>query len=81
MKTIKAKDFEKKFDNGEDVSEYIDFSKGKRLNREIQKVNVDMPKWMVRALDKKASRLNISRQAVIKTMLAHDLDEGKMRVH
>ena len=74
MKTIKAKDFEKKFDNGEDVSEYIDFSKGKRLNREIQKVNVDMPKWMVRALDKKASRLNISRQAVIKTMLAHDLD-------
>jgi len=73
MKTIKAEEFDKKFDNNEDVSEYIDFSKGRRLNREIQKVNVDMPKWMVNALDKKATQLNISRQAVIKTMLAHEI--------
>ena len=27
MKTITAKEFDEKFDNGEDISEYLDFSK------------------------------------------------------
>ena len=31
-KTITAKEFDKKFDNGEDISEYLDFSKATRPN-------------------------------------------------
>ncbi len=36
MKTITAKEFDEKFDNGKDVSEYLDFSKAKKL-KNIQK--------------------------------------------
>ena len=32
MKTIKAKEFDEKFDNGEDISGYFDFSKATRPN-------------------------------------------------
>ena len=33
MKTITAKEFDEKFDNGEDISEYLDFSKATKPNR------------------------------------------------
>jgi metal-responsive CopG/Arc/MetJ family transcriptional regulator len=37
--------------------------------RPIQRVNVDLTQGMLRELDSRAARLNISRQAVIKTLL------------
>lgn len=49
MKTITAKEFDKKFDNGEDITEYLDFSTAvrlkdvKKLKTETKKVNVDFP--------------------------------------
>ena len=45
-KTITAKEFDEKFDKGEDISQYLDFSKATRpnaLNTETRKVNVDFP--------------------------------------
>jgi len=45
--------------------------------RPVQRVNVDLTQGMLRALDERAARLNISRQAVIKTLLERALHEGK----
>jgi hypothetical protein len=50
MKIITAKEFDEKFDNGEDISEYLDFSKATRANAlktDTKKVNVDFPQWVV----------------------------------
>jgi len=44
---------------------------------DVQRVNVDFTMGMLAELDAEARRLNISRQAVIKTMLAHALDERR----
>lgn len=41
----------------------------------IQRVNVDFALPMLHELDEAARNLNISRQAVIKTMLRHALDQ------
>jgi metal-responsive CopG/Arc/MetJ family transcriptional regulator len=38
-------------------------------------VNVDLTHGMLRELDERAARLNISRQAVIKTLLSRALEE------
>ena len=46
---------------------------------ETKRVNVDMPIWMVEALDKEAKRVGIGRQAVIKMWLAERLDEEARR--
>jgi hypothetical protein len=49
---MKAKEFDKKFDKGEDVSQYLDLTKARRPAQEQKRVNVDFPLWMVRLLDK-----------------------------
>ena len=74
-KTIKAEDFDAMFDSGEDVSEYLDFSKAKRPGREQKRVNVDFPTWMVKALDREAKRIGVTRQSIIKVWLAERLEQ------
>ncbi|MEO8099061.1 MAG: ribbon-helix-helix protein, CopG family [Acidobacteriota bacterium] len=56
---------------GEDVSSH--FTGKFTVVRPIRRVNVDLTQGMLRELDARAARLNISRQAVIKTLLAQAL--------
>jgi hypothetical protein len=72
-KTITTEEFDEKFDNGEDVSEYLDWSKARRPNQEPRRVNVDFPAWMVRDLDREAGRLGVTRQSLIKMWIAEKL--------
>jgi metal-responsive CopG/Arc/MetJ family transcriptional regulator len=44
----------------------------------IQRVNVDFTEPMLKELDAEATALNVSRQAVIKTLLRHALDQQKL---
>ena len=62
------------FDAGEDMEEFFDFDNPTFPNKELKRVNVDFPQWMVAGLDAEASRLGINRQAVIKTWVAEKLD-------
>jgi len=72
---IKASDFDKKFDRGEDVTQYLDHSKARRPGHEQRRVNVDFPVWMIECLDREASRIGIPRQSLIKMLIAKHLDE------
>jgi len=58
---------------GKSVS--VHFTNRFTIVRPIRRVNVDLTQGMLRALDERAARLNISRQAVIKTLLERALDE------
>lgn len=60
-------------EQGKDVSRY--FTNKGRMVAPIQRVNVDFTSAMLQELDQRAKELNISRQAVIKTMLRQALDE------
>jgi ABC-type microcin C transport system duplicated ATPase subunit YejF len=60
---------------GEDVSAY--FTNKFTVVRPVHRVNVDLTQGMLRQLDQRAAALNISRQAVIKTLLSRALDEGR----
>ncbi|TVR02677.1 MAG: CopG family transcriptional regulator [Spirochaetaceae bacterium] len=74
---MKAEDFDKAFDDGDDISEYLDLESGRRPNQEIKRVNVDFPVWMVESLDREARRLGVTRQSVIKVWLAQKLEAGR----
>ncbi len=56
---------------GEDVSAW--FTNRFTVVKPVHRVNVDLTQGMLRELDARAARLNISRQAVIKTLLAQAL--------
>ena len=74
MKT--AKEFDEAFDNGEDISEFVDYTKGRRPNLEQKRVNLDLPVWMIERLDQEARRLGVARQAVMKMFLAQHLERA-----
>jgi len=72
---MKAEDFDKKFDEGEeDIIDDLDLSSARRPNREARRVNVDFPGWMVEALDREANRLGVTRQSIIKVWIAERLE-------
>jgi ribbon-helix-helix CopG family protein len=60
-------------DNGKDVSGF--FTNSGKMRRPIQRVNVDFTASMLEELEAAAKELNISRQAVIKTMIRQALDQ------
>ena len=57
---VKARDFDRKFDEGSDISKHLDVKKAKRPEQEQKRVNVDFPVWMIQLLDKEAKRLGSS---------------------
>ncbi|MGB8019802.1 MAG: CopG family antitoxin [Candidatus Nanopelagicales bacterium] len=71
---MKASEFDQRFDDGEDMSEFVDWDSARRINQEPKRVNVDFPTWMVTSLDREADRLGISRQALIKVWIAERLE-------
>lgn len=77
---MKAKTFDKKFDDNEDVSDALDTSTIRRPNREQRRVNVDFPIWMIESLDNEAKHLGVTRQSIIKVWLAERLEKvGQLR--
>ena len=69
----KAKELDRKFDAGEDITRYLDLSKARRPGHEQRRVNVDFPIWMIESLDREASRLGVPRQSLIKMLIAQHL--------
>ncbi len=71
---MEAINFDKKFDSGEDVTEFLDLSRAKRPGLTIKRINVDLPEWMIGSLDKEANRIGTTRQSLIKFWVADKLD-------
>ncbi|MBF0266843.1 MAG: CopG family transcriptional regulator [Gammaproteobacteria bacterium] len=71
---MKASEFDKKFDDGEDVFSNLDRSKAKRTTQETKRINVDFPRWMLDSLDREANRVGVTRQSIIKVWLAERLE-------
>jgi hypothetical protein len=71
---MKARDFDRKFDEDEDVTVDLDLSKIRKPAQEQRRVNVDFPAWMIQSLDREARRLGVTRQSVIKVWIAERLE-------
>ena len=51
----------------------------KRPALETESVNINLPQWMVSALDRESVRLDIDRQSIIKFWLAERLEKSAVR--
>ncbi len=71
---MKAKTFERKFEDGKDITDDLDLTKARRPLQEQKRVNVDFPTWMVERLDREAKRVGVTRQSIIKVWLAERLE-------
>ncbi len=75
-KPVAAEAIARLAEQGKDVSRF--FTNTGRMHSPIQRVNVDLAGGMLEELDRAAKELNISRQAVIKTLIRQALDQQYM---
>ena len=73
---MKAKDFEKEFDENQNITDSLDLSKAKRVLQAQKRVNVDFPIWMIESLDREAGKLGVTRQSIIKVRPAERLKKS-----
>ena len=73
---MKAEDFDRKFDRGEDVTADLDMGGARRPGEEQRRINIDFPVWMIESLDREARRLGVPRQSIIKVWLADRLERS-----
>lgn len=71
---VKASRFDQAFDEGKDISQYLEMSKAHRPGLEQRRVNVDFPVWMIDSLDREAARLGVPRQSLVKVWIAERLE-------
>ena len=71
---MKAKEFDRKFERGEDITADLDLAKARRPGADQRRVNVDFPVWMIDSLDREARRLGVTRQSIIKVWIADRLE-------
>ncbi|MBU1315044.1 MAG: CopG family transcriptional regulator [Alphaproteobacteria bacterium] len=77
MSCMKAKDLDKLFDDGEeDVLQYFDVSKTRRINWEHELVELDLPKERLAELDAEAARLNTTRSQLISKWVRERLEKA-----
>ncbi len=83
-KTISAKEFDERFDRGEDISEYLDFSKATNIidfekkTIKTKKINVDFPENILNLLDNEAKKIGVTRQSIIKVWIAERLKQEQL---
>ena len=76
---MKAKDLDKMFDAGNNITKHLDLGNAKRPEQEQKRVNVDFPIWMIHSLDKEAHRLGVPRQSIIKVWVADRLEKAAIQ--
>lgn len=74
---MKTEEFDKQFDEGADMINFLDMSKAKRIKQQHKRVDVDFPVRMIDSLDKESRRLSESRQTVINLWLGERLQQQK----
>jgi hypothetical protein len=72
-KSITAEKFDSLFDQGHDITEYLDLNNARRHGLETRRVSVDFPQWMINRLDQEAARLGVTRQSIIKFWISEKL--------
>jgi hypothetical protein len=72
-KPVSAEKIAAMADQGKNVTRF--FQGEGRMVQPIQRVNVDVTASMLEELDRAAQELNVSRQAVIKTLVRQALDQ------
>ena len=73
--SIKAEEFDRIFDDGEDISQFVDKASIRRPGIEPRRVNVDFPEWVIQSLDSHSRRIGVSRQSLIKLWISERLKE------
>jgi hypothetical protein len=70
---MKTQEFDRRFDDGEDITAMLDLSQAQRPWVEQHQVSINLPTWMIERLNQEAIRLGVTPQTIVETSLATHL--------
>ncbi len=76
MQKISAEEFDRKFDDGEDISEYVDWSQATRPNLEPVAMTVIVRRGTMLGLERRAKALGLSPDELMEMWLREKLDDA-----
>jgi hypothetical protein len=77
MKTISADEFDRKFDDGEDISDYVDWSTATRPNLEPIELTVTIMRGTKLRLERQAKELGVSVDSLLEEWLREKLEAAR----
>jgi hypothetical protein len=72
-KKLTTKDFDRRFESGEDMADFLDVKKS-QVNKRIQRINIDIPVLFLMKIDREAKKIGVARTALIKLWLSERLE-------
>ena len=76
--TVSAREFDKAFEAGGDITPLLDLTTTQRPGLEQRRINVDLPAWIIASLDNAARTVGVTRQSIIKIWLADRIKEERV---
>ena len=76
---MSVEEFDQRFDDGEDMSAHVDWSKAVHLDVPAQRVEIDFPAEFLAGLQTEALRRGVGTDNLIKMWLADKLDEHRRK--
>lgn len=76
-KKITSEEFDRKFDSGKDMGDFLDIKKAK-INKQIRRVNIDFPVSFLERIDEEARKIGVARTALIKIWIAERLEHAQI---
>lgn len=73
---ISAEEFDRRFDDGEDMGDYIDWTLARRPGEGIERVDLDLTQRMAAKLDAEAEQRGVTREALIRIWLSERLGQA-----
>lgn len=73
-KRIRSEDFDKRFDKGEDMGDFLNI-KNAKVHKHTQRINIDFPISFLRKIGEEAKRIGVARTALIKMWIAEQLEQ------
>ncbi|MFH1798432.1 MAG: CopG family antitoxin [Candidatus Omnitrophota bacterium] len=74
-KKIKTEEFDKQFDEGKDMWDFLDMKRVK-AHKNIRRVNIDFPEAMLEQIEEEAHKIGVARSALIKLWLSERLEHA-----
>ena len=72
-KKITSKEFDKKFNAGDDMGDFLNLKKVK-VNKHLKRINIDIPVSILAQIDDEANKIGVPRTSIIKVWIAERLE-------
>jgi hypothetical protein len=75
-KSIEANELDKLFDRKKDIISHLDLSKAERPGLKPKRINISIPSWIFKSIEKEATKYGVTKEVIIKQWIAERIKQA-----